>query len=61
MVPSLDTKTSCELPKSFPKINFTGMTEIASRSASAAYQFVLQKAGVVEMTDTVEVVEALSA
>jgi len=37
------------------------MTEIASRSASAAYQFVLQKAGVVEMTDAVEVVEALSA
>ena len=33
----------------------------ASRSASAAYQFILQKAGVAEMTDAVEVVEALSA
>jgi len=32
-----------------------------SRSASAAYQFILQKVGVAEMTDTVEVVEALSA
>jgi len=32
-----------------------------SRSASAAYQFILQKAGVAEMTDTVEVVEATSA
>jgi hypothetical protein len=33
----------------------------ASRSASAAYQFILQKAGVAEMADAVEVVEALSA